>query len=81
MLTNKKWLWPVLLAAAIGLAGCGGGGGGGLAAPPPPDIGRNVSDLVAFIQGLIAGTDETSEPIDINPLILVVDDTAEPTPL
>jgi hypothetical protein len=81
MLSNKQWLWPVLLAATIGLVGCGGGGGGSAAAPPPPDIGRNVSDLVAFIQGLIAGTDESSAPIDINPLTLVTDDTAEPTPL
>lgn len=81
MMTNMQGLRPLVLAAAIGLAGCGGGGGDGAAAPAPPDIGRDVSALVAFIQGLIAGTDETSAPIDIDPLTLVVDDTADPSPL
>ena len=34
-----------------------------------------------FMQGQIAGTSETSDPIDINALTLAVDDTAEPSPL
>jgi len=33
------------------------------------------------MQALIAGTDEPGEPIDIDPLTLAVDDTADPAPL
>ena len=49
--------------------------------PPKPDIGTSVGALVAFMQLLIAGTSETSEPIDTDTLVLVVDDSAEPAPL
>jgi len=80
MTRYQRWMLPVAVAAAIGLAGCGGGGGDAVA-PAPPDIGGDVNALVAYIQNLIAGTDETSEPIDINALTLAVDDTAEPAPL
>ncbi len=62
-----------VLAAAL-LVGCGGGGGG----TPAEDISQSTSDLLAFMNRLIAGTDETSDPIDINSLTLAVDDTAEP---
>jgi hypothetical protein len=65
-----------VLAAAL-LVGCGGGGGGG-GGTPAEDISQSTSDLLAFMNRLIAGTDETSDPIDINALTLAVDDTAEP---
>jgi len=81
MVKHQQWLRPVVLAAAVVLAGCGGGGGDGPAAPAAPDIGRDVSALVDFMQALIAGTDETSEPIDIDPLTLAVDNTVDPAPL
>ncbi|MCZ4312182.1 hypothetical protein O4H66_02090 [Comamonadaceae bacterium G21597-S1] len=80
MTIPTRWIGPVALAAALGLAGCGGGGGDAPAAAPP-DIARDVSALVDFISSLIAGTSETSEPIDIDALTLAVDDTAEPAPL
>jgi hypothetical protein len=76
---NTK-LMPVVLSAAL-VAGCGGGGGGGAEAVPAPDIGQSTTALVAFMNNMIAGTNETSEPIDINALTLAVDDKAEPAPL
>ena len=65
-----------VLAAAL-LAGCGGGGGGTAA----EDISQSTSDLRAYMNRLIAGTDETSEPIDTTALTLAVDDTGEPAAL
>lgn len=72
-----KILASSVLAAAL-LAGCGGGGGGGTAAE---DISQSTSDLLAYMNRLIAGTDETSEPVDINALTLAVDDAGEPAAL
>ena len=81
MKTNRKFLLPIVLSAALALSACGGGGDGGGAAPTPPDISLSVSALLDFMRGLVAGTSETSDPIDINALTLAVDDTAEPSPL
>ena len=80
MQIHQRRLGALVLVAALGLAGCGGGGDDSVPAPAP-DISQSVSALIAYMQGLIAGTDETSEPVDINPLSLVVDDTVEPSPL
>ena len=85
MKTNRKYVLPIVLSATLALSACGGGGGDGAgaaaAAPAPPDIGQSVAALLDYMQGLIAGTSETSDPVDINPLTLAVDDTAEPSPL
>ena len=82
MKRNRKFYSPaVVLSAALVLSACGGGGDGGGAAPAPPDISQSVAALLDFMKGLIAGTSETSDPIDINPLTLAVDDAAEPSPL
>ncbi|MCW5642091.1 MAG: hypothetical protein KIT63_08360 [Rhodoferax sp.] len=80
MTIRTRWIWPVALVAAMGMAGCGGGGGAG-PVTAPPDIALDVTALVDFIGSLIAGTSETGDPIDINALTLAVDDTAEPAPL
>jgi len=82
MLNHRQFLLPVVVSAALLVSACGGGGGGGgPAAPAPPDIGRSVADLLGFMNSLIAGTSETGDPIDINPLTLAVDDMAEPAAL
>lgn len=81
MQTHQRWLGTLVLVAAAGLAGCGGGSDDSVPAPPAPGIGQSVTALIAFVQGLIAGTDDTSDPIDIDALSLAVDDTAEPAPL
>ncbi len=80
MLNHRQFLLPVVVSAALLVSACGGGGGGP-AAPAPPDIGRSVADLLSFMNSLIAGTSETGDPIDINPLTLAVDDMAEPAAL
>ena len=72
----------LVLAAALTLtllAGCGSGGGDG-ESTQARGIDQNVSDLIAYMKGLIA-TDENSEVVDINPLTLAVDDAGEPAPL
>ena len=78
---NTKLMAGAALTAGL-LAGCGGGGSdvavGGL---PPPVMEQTISDVFAFINQLVAGNDENSDPTDTNGLTLASDDTAEPTPL
>ena len=74
--TKLGFLAASVLAAAL-VAGCGGGGDGTAA----EDISQSTSDLLAYMNRLIAGTDETSDPVDINALTLAVDETAEPAAL
>lgn len=75
---TKLILAAVLSAALVG--GCGGGGGGG--GETAPGLGQSATTaLLAFMNSLIAGTDETSEPIDTTALTLAVDDKAEPDSL
>lgn len=79
MLKHRHFLLPVVLSATLVVSACGGGGGD--AAAPAPDIGRSVSDLLGYMNSLIAGTSETGDPVDINPLTLAVDDTGDPAAL
>ena len=84
---SGKWLLAAALSVTL-LAGCGsggdgngnGGGGGGGQGAPVSDISKNVSDLIAYMKGMLA-VDENSEPVDINPLTLAVDNAGEPAPL
>lgn len=80
MTMKKQWMLASMLATAL-LAGCGGGDSvtSSLPAPPAPSIGNTVSVLIQYVQQLIATTNDTSEPVDINGLTLVADDRAEPT--
>ena len=85
MTMKKQWVLASVLATAL-LAGCGGGDiVSSLPAPPPtpappaPSVGDTVSVLIQYVQQLIAATNDTSEPVDINGLTLVADDRAEPT--
>jgi hypothetical protein len=79
-----KSLAPTLVAMAL-LAGCGGGGGddnhagGGGTAPPPAagsTIGTTVESLLAFMNRLIANTNETDDPVPLDATPLPVDDAA-----
>jgi hypothetical protein len=77
-----KSLAPALVAASL-LAGCGGGGGddnnAGGAAPPPAagsTIGTTVESLLAFMNRLIANTNETDDPVPLDGTPLPVDDAA-----
>ena len=88
-LNLPKSLVALAVAAAVSACGSGGGGGGGGGAAPPPvattdvpaSAQQSVSGLIAFMNGLIASTSETSEPILVGDAVLPVDDTAEPTPI
>lgn len=85
----KKATWLCLLAAAV-LAACGGGGDGGgygPSEPPPASAGvpdsanASIDGLIAWIQGLIRETSDTTEPVSLDTLIPPTSDTAEPSPL
>lgn len=79
MKMTYKLLSAALLTSAV-LAGCGGGSIDALPEPPVAATPSNsVNALVAFLQGLIAATSETSDLVDINGLELATDDTAEPS--
>ncbi|MBC7597391.1 MAG: hypothetical protein H7238_00065 [Polaromonas sp.] len=70
-----------VLSAAL-LAGCGSGGSGEVSsAPVSTDISQSISALITFMNNLIAGTSESGDPIAINSLTLVTDDTAQPSPI
>ena len=75
---SGKWLLAAALSVSL-LAGCGSGGGDG-ESTQARGIDQNVSDLIAYMKGLIA-TDENSEVVDINPLTLAVDEAGDPAPL
>ncbi|MES2944660.1 MAG: hypothetical protein V4772_17470 [Pseudomonadota bacterium] len=86
---NSRLMLAAVLSAAL-VAGCGGDGSAAppIVAPVPTptptpvaDISTSVSDLFAFVSALIAGTSDSSDPIDINPLTLATDNAASPTPL
>jgi hypothetical protein len=80
---NPRLMAGAALSAAL-LAGCGGsnddhGANNGAGGPPPGPVAQTITDVVAYINGLIGG--DSAEPVDINPLTLAADDAAEPAPL
>lgn len=68
------------VAAATLLAACGGGGGVA-ANDPGSEVGQSVQKTINFVRELIANNGENSDPIDIDPITLAVDDTADPMPV
>jgi hypothetical protein len=80
---HSKYAWAALLATAL-LAGCGGGGGGDAAVAPPapgpaPATTLSVTQMLAFINDLIANGSANADPVDVNATTLAVDDTLEPS--
>jgi hypothetical protein len=82
----KKILMPAALAAmtaAMTLAGCGsssgdsGGGAPAQASGVPDSAQRSMSGLLAYMNQLIAGTDETGEPVFLGNATLPVDDATD----
>jgi hypothetical protein len=72
------------MTAAMTLAGCGSssGDGGGIGAPAqttgvPDSAQRSASGLLAYMNQLIAGTDETSEPVFLGDATLPADDATD----
>lgn len=76
-----------LAACTVLLASCGGGSGGdapatttttGVPSSAQPSASGSASGLVAYIQQLIAGNNETDEPVSLDNVTLTNDDTGEP---
>lgn len=82
---KKTLVLPAVAAmtAATLLAGCGSSGGdGGSGAPAqtsgvPDSAQRSVAGLLAYMNQLIAGTDETSEPVFLGDATLPADDATD----
>ena len=73
MTTYKGWL--LVGVTVLALAGCGGGSGAAAEASP---VLQGSAAVLDFINNLIAGTNETDEPIDLDAVTLALDDAAEP---
>ena len=67
------------IAMALMLTACGGGGGA--TAEQQPGIGQSVSVALQFITNLIAGSSDSTEPIDLSGVVVAVDDVTEPAAL
>ena len=83
MLTTTSRLMAAAALSAMLLAGCGGSNNDnnqGSSGPEGP-VAQTVSDVVAYINGLIAGTSDSAEPIDIDGLTLTADNGSESAPL
>lgn len=81
MLTLNSKLMAGAALSTLLLAGCGGGGGGDAAAGPSEPVAQTITNVVEYIQNLIASNGENTDPIDVNLLTLAADDTAEPAPV
>ena len=82
MRTNHSRLMAAAALSAVLLVGCGSNDGDNSASNGQPGLAQQtVTDVVAFINNLIAGTSNSSEPIDINSLTLTADTSADPAPL
>ena len=90
MLTIHSRLMAAAALSAALLAGCGGsnddnnssGSGSGSGSGGQQGAGaRTVTDVVAFINGLIGGTSDSAEPVDIDGLTLTADNGADSAPL
>jgi hypothetical protein len=77
----------VAIALSAVLGACGSSGGDDDAPPAPsPGTGsdvpssalESVAGLLAYVNELIAGTSETSEPVRVGDVTLPVSDTTEP---
>jgi len=78
---NARLMAGAALSAAL-LAGCGGSSDDhGAVNPPPGPVAQTITDVVGYINRLIASNGENTDPVDVNPLTLAADDTSEPAPL
>jgi hypothetical protein len=80
---DLKRLAAVIAFSAV-LGACGSSGGDDVTANPGSDSDvpaaafDSVAGLLAYVNELIAGTNETSEPVRVGEAALPVSDTTEP---
>ena len=80
---NAKLVAAAALAAVLAVA-CGGDDHVTAVTPPPnpaAEAGQSVQKTVDYLNGLLAGTSDSSDPANIDAVTLATDDTAEPTAL
>ena len=81
---NAKLIAAASLAAVLAVA-CGGDDHVAAVVPPAPDpaleAAKSVQLTVDYLNGVIAGTNDASDPVNIDGITLASDDTAEPTAL
>ena len=76
---NSRLMLTAVAAAAL-VAACSDGSGVA-AVDPAAEVGQSVEKTINFIKDLIANNGENSDPIDVDPITLAVDDSADPTPV
>ena len=84
MLTIHSRLMATAALSAMLLAGCGGSNddNNSSGSDGQPGAGaQTVTDVVAFINGLITGTSDSAEPVDIESLTLTADNGSDSAPL
>ena len=79
---NAKLIAAASLAAVLAVA-CGGDDHVAVVTPPDPalEAAKSVQLTVDYLNGVIAGTNDASDPVNIDGITLASDDTAEPTAL
>jgi ABC-type glycerol-3-phosphate transport system substrate-binding protein len=75
MQTTIRKPWLAIGLTVLALAGCGGGGSAAVDATAPLQGSAAVLD---FLNKLIASSNESDEPIDVDAVVLALDDAAEP---
>ena len=91
MKASTNWRLIAALVGALALAGCGGGGSGGGGGFPggagsggggdgnniPASALQSVDAFIAYMKGLVATAQDSSEPISLGDAVLPVSDSAE----
>ena len=79
---NAKLMAAAALVAVLAVA-CGGDDHVAETPAPNPaaEAGQSVQKTIDYLNSLLAGTSDSSDPVDINAVTLATDDTAEPTAL
>ena len=76
---NSRLMLTAVATAAL-VAACGDGSGVA-ANDAAAEAGQSVEKTINFVKDMIANNGENSDPINIDPITLAVDDTADPTPV
>jgi ABC-type glycerol-3-phosphate transport system substrate-binding protein len=91
--TTRRLTCAAAIAGSLALAACGGSNGDDPVAAPAPTTQfvpgtqvpvaatTSVAGVIAFLQGLIAGTSDNGDPIAVGDAVLATSETDDATPL